>query len=84
MGNHPGPISSSGKASSDLARERAQSMFRSMLLVFTVGFVAFAIVGFITTKEVAVVFLSGFTYLGIVGFGWCGKRWLLRHIGSDK
>jgi hypothetical protein len=84
MGNHPGPTSSSGKSSSDRARERAQSMFRSMLLVFAVGFVALAIVGFIATKEVAVVFLSGFTYLGIVVFGWFGQRWLLRNIGGDR
>lgn len=80
MDNHPGPTSSSDKTSSDRARERAQSMFRSMLLLFAGGFVVFAIVGFVATKEVAVVFLSAFIYLGIVVFGWLGQRWLLRNM----
>jgi hypothetical protein len=84
MDSHPGPKSSSGKASSNRARERAQSMFRSMLLVFAIGFVALAIVGFLATKEVAVLFLSGFTFLGIVVCGWLGQRWLLRKIGGNR
>jgi hypothetical protein len=53
-----------------------------MLLVFAGGFVVFAIVAFIATKEVVVVFLSAFIYLGIVVCGWFGQRWLLRNIGG--
>jgi hypothetical protein len=51
-----------------------------MLLVFTGGFVVFAIIAFIATKEISVVFLTAFTYLGIAVFGWLGQRWLLRNI----
>jgi hypothetical protein len=80
MDNHPGPTSSSDKASSDRARERAQSAFRSMLLVFAGGFAVFAVVAFIATKEISVVVLSAFIYLGIAVFGWLGQRWLLRNI----
>jgi hypothetical protein len=82
MGNDPGPTSSGDKASSDRARERAQSMFRSMLLVFAGGFVVLAVVAFVATKEVGVVFLTAFIYLGIVICGWFGQRWLLRNIGG--
>jgi hypothetical protein len=53
-----------------------------MLLVFAMGFAVFAIVAFVATKEVAVVFLSAFTYLGIVVCGWLGQRWLLRNLGG--
>ena len=80
MDNHPGPTSSSDKASRDRARKRAQSTFRSMLLVFAGGFIVFAIVVFIETKEVSVLFLSAFIYLGIAVFGWLGQRWLLRNM----
>jgi hypothetical protein len=55
-------------------------MFRSMLLVFAIGFVVLTVVSFIVTKEVAVVFLLAFTYLGIVVCGWFGQRWLLRNL----
>jgi hypothetical protein len=82
MENHPGPMSSSDKARIDRARERGQSMFRSMLLVFAGGFVGFAIVAFIVTKEVSVLFLTAFIFLGIAVFGWLGQRWLLRNIGG--
>jgi hypothetical protein len=51
-----------------------------MLLVFAAGFVAFAIVAFIVTKEIAVVFLSAFIFLGIAVGGWFGQRWLLRNL----
>jgi hypothetical protein len=84
MGDPLGPASSSGKASSDRARERAQSMFRSMLLAFAVGFFVLAIVAFIATKEVGVVFLLAFIFLGIVVCGWLGQRWLLRNISGDR
>jgi hypothetical protein len=80
MDNHPGMTSSSEKTSSDRAKESAQSIFRTMLLVFTGGFVVFAIVAFIATKEVSVVFITAFTYFGIAVCGWFGQRWLLRKI----
>jgi hypothetical protein len=80
MDNHPGTTSSGEKTSSDRAREGAQRMFRSMLLVFTGGFVVLAIVAFIATKEVSVVFITAFTYFGIVVCGWFGQQWLLRKI----
>jgi hypothetical protein len=77
LGNHPGP---NDQARLDRSRERGQSMFRSMLLVFAIGFVVLTVVSFIVTKEVAVVFLLAFTYLGIVVCGWFGQRWLLRNL----
>lgn len=80
MDNHPGPTSPSDKTSSDRARERAQSMFRSMLRVFAVGFAALAVVAFIATGEVGAVLLVVFIFLGIAVFGWLGQRWLLRNI----
>jgi hypothetical protein len=80
MGKHPGPTSPIDKASIDRAREGGQRMFRSMLLVFTVGFAAFAVVAFIATGEIGVVFLVVFTYLGIAVCGWFGQRWLLRNM----
>jgi hypothetical protein len=83
MDHDLGPTSSSDKASIDRARDSGQRMFRSMLLVFTVGFAALAIVAFIETGEVAVVFLVVFIYLGIAVFGWLGQRWLLRNISDE-
>ncbi len=57
-------------------------MFRSMLLLFTGGFLVFGVVAFIVTKEVSAVILTAFIYLGIVVCGWFGQRWLLRNIGG--
>lgn len=83
MHEDPDPTSSNGEASGARVRKRAQSMFRSMLLMFTIGFGVFAVVVYIETKEVVVVFLVAFTYLGGAVFGWLGQRWLLRNIGGD-
>ncbi len=80
MGNYPGPTGSGDKTSSVRARERAQSMFRSMLLVFAVGFAVLAVVAFIVTGEISAVLLVVFIFLGIAVFGWLGQRWLLRNI----
>jgi hypothetical protein len=80
MGSHPGPTSSSDKASVERARKRGQSMFRSMLLVFAGGSAALAIVAFIATGEVAAVLIVVFGFLGIAVFGWLGQRWVLRNI----
>jgi hypothetical protein len=77
-----GTPNSSDKASGDRARERAQSMFRSMLLAFAVGFAVLAIVAFIATKEVGIIFLVVFIFLGIAVCGWFGQRWLLRNIDA--
>jgi hypothetical protein len=51
-----------------------------MLLAFAVGFAAVAIAGFIATKEVVVVILVIFTFLGMAVCGWLGQRWLLRNM----
>lgn len=80
MGDQPGSMSPSDKASIDRARKRAQSGFRSMLLVFAVGFAALAIVTFISTGEVAAVLIVVFGFLGIAIFGWLAQRWVLRNI----
>lgn len=78
--SHPGPADPNEESISDRARHRAQSAFRSMLLMFAVGFIALAVVGFIATKEVGVVLLVGFIYFGLAVCGWFGQRWLLRNI----
>lgn len=71
---------SSSEASSDRVRARAQGAFRSMLLVFAVGFAALAVIAFIATGEVGPVLLVVFGFLGIAVFGWFGQRWLLRNM----
>jgi hypothetical protein len=80
MSNPPGPAGQSDQSISDRARERAQSAFRSMLLVFAVGFAALAVIAFIATGEVGAALLVVFGFLGIAVFGWLGQRWLLRDI----
>lgn len=80
MGDQLDAPSSSSKASGDRARARAQGAFRSMLLVFAVGFAALAVVTFIATEEVGAVLLVVFGFLGIVVFGWLGQRWVLRNL----
>ena len=73
------PTSSRNNAH-DVARARAQSVFRAMMLAFAVGFIALAVVAFLVTKEVGVVVLLVVTYLGIAICGRLGQRWLLRDI----
>jgi hypothetical protein len=68
------------KTRNDRAREAGKRAFRSMLLAFAVGFAAVAIAGFIATKEVVVVILVIFTFLGMAVCGWLGQRWLLRNM----
>lgn len=66
-----------------VARQRADSVFRGMLLVFGVGFLVFAIVGYIVTKEVGIVVLSVCIYGLTVAVGLWGKRWIMRNIDHD-
>jgi LPXTG-motif cell wall-anchored protein len=82
MGDRLDALNSSSKASGDRARARAQGAFRSMLLVFAVGFAALAVVAFIATGEIGAVLLVVFGFIGIAVCGWFGKRWLLRNIGG--
>ncbi len=82
MGNDLDALNSSNEASGDRARARAQGAFRSMLLVFAVGFAALAVVAFVVTGEVGAVLLVVFGFLGIAVCGWFGQRWLLRNIGG--
>jgi hypothetical protein len=82
MSDHLGTPNSPSKESEDGAREAGRSAFRSMLLVFAVGFGALAVVAFIATGEVGPVLLVVFGFLGIAVFGWFGQRWLLRNMGE--
>ncbi len=66
-----------------LARQRADSAFRGIMLVFGIGFLAFAIVGYIVTKEVGIVVLFVSIYGLTVVVGLWGKRWIMRTIDHD-
>jgi uncharacterized membrane protein (Fun14 family) len=57
-----------------LARRHADSVFRGIMLVFGIGFLAFAIVGYIVTKEVGIVVLFVCIYGLTVVIGLWGKR----------
>jgi uncharacterized membrane protein (Fun14 family) len=72
-----------GQSKGSVARQRASSVFRGMLLVFAVGFLAFAIVGYIVTKEVGIVVLFVCIYGLTVVVGLWGKRWIMRNIDHD-
>jgi hypothetical protein len=69
-------------APNDMAVRRANSMFRGMLIIFAIGFLVLALVGYITTHEVAVIVLMALIYVGILLVGFWGKRHLLRDMGS--
>lgn len=63
-----------------VAKQRADSVFRAMMLVFAAGFLTFAVVGYIVTREVGIVVLFVCIYgLGLVVGLW-GKRWIMRNI----
>jgi Flp pilus assembly protein TadB len=66
-----------------VARRRADSVFRGMLLIFVVGFLMFAILGYIMTKELGIVVL--FVCIGglTVVVGIWGKRWIIRNIDRN-
>ena len=66
-----------------LAKRRADSVFRGMLLVFVVGFLMFAIIGYIFTKEVGIVVLFVCICGLTVVVGLWGKRWIMRNIDHD-
>ncbi len=68
---------------SSLARQRADSTFRGIMLVFAIIFLAFAIVGYIVTKEVGIVVLFVCIYGSIVAVGLWGKRWIIRNIDHN-
>jgi Flp pilus assembly protein TadB len=63
------------------AARRANSTFRGMLIVFGVGLFVFALVGYITTGEVAVVVLFALIYGLILLVGFWGKKHLMRDMG---
>ncbi len=72
-----------GDGQSSLARQRADSTFRGIMLVFGIGLLAFAIVGYIVTKEVGIVVMFVCIYgLGLVISLW-GKRWIMRNIDHN-
>jgi hypothetical protein len=72
-----------GDGRRSLARRRANSTFRGIMLVFGIVFLAFAIAGYIVTKEVGIVVLFACIYGLTVVVGLWGKRWIMRTIDHD-
>lgn len=60
---------------------RANSMFRGMLIIFAIGFLVLALVGYISTHEVAVIVLFAVIYVLILLVGFWGKKRLMRYMG---
>lgn len=73
-------LAGQGDERRNLARQRANSAFRGVMLVFAIGFLAFAIVGYIVAQEVGIVVLFVCLYGLMVVVGLWGKRCIMRVI----
>jgi hypothetical protein len=73
-------MTSQSEAAHSVARHRAESVFRRMLLVFVVGILIFAIVGYLITNKVGILILFVLVDVCTVASLW-GKRLLMRNMG---